>query len=114
MTEILQHRLTNTYVGTYRHMDQWEDIGKIDVLACTVTDEDDVDPCEPQKATMLVCVQCDEPTHPMRIERALRDTYSAHDCAHEYDCCGCRSFSATAHHLSADRYEVVIRSSRNY
>lgn len=114
MTGALSLRETRTYVGTYQHLDRWLDIGSYKVLAESTVDGDEDDYCEPQTTTMLVCVQTDEPQPVERVERALDDTFTQHDCHHEYDCCGCRSYRAQAVHLGAGHYKVTVGSSRNY
>jgi hypothetical protein len=111
----LSIRQTRQYVGTYQHLDRWLDIGSYKVLASTTVEDDEDDGyCEPQTTTMLVCVETDEPQPSNRILRALDETFTQHDCHHEYDCCGCRSFHARSEHLGAGHYKVTVGSSRNF
>jgi len=135
--EPLSLRLTHTYVGTYAHLDKWAEIGTLDVIGLqdwTIEAENEQGDCsnEPQRTVAFVRVTEAPELHEMWIEcahdprldysawanrtvaRALRDTYSRHGCAHEHDCCGCRSFSAEAERYSGDVWRVTINSSRNY
>lgn len=119
--ESLEIRKTHKYVGTYRHMDEWETIGTIEDMGQRVLSVDDDDPCEYTVRERIVRIRCDEVQPDERIERALRDTYTSHGCAHEYDCCGCWSHHVTdvvdqfpAHKGTTRVYAVTIASSRNY
>lgn len=115
MHSALSLRETRMYVGTYQHLDRWLDIGSYKVLAKTTVDSDDPeDYCEGQTTTMLVCVQTDEPQPLHRVIRALDETFTQHDCHHEYDCCGCRSYHGRAVYLGAGHYKVEVGSSRNF
>lgn len=114
MSHALELRLTHRYVGEYQHLDDWSELGRFDVLAHSIVITDDEDICEPQRETLLVCVETYQPEPKDRIELALAQSNTAWDCGHEYDCCGCRSYSAQAKHLGHNRYEVTIDSSRNY
>lgn len=119
MSEILAIRKTHRYVGTYRDMDEWEDIGEVTDMGQRLLSVDDDDPCEYTVRERKMHIRCDEPQPDERIERAIRDTYSSHGCAHEYDCCGCWSYHVT----KVDKideggfdhvYRVEISASRNY
>lgn len=127
-------RLTHTYVGTYQHLDKWQSVGSFDELGrreLPLTDEEADDCCDPQRHEVFCLVRFDEeaalafrgerycnmPRDQWRramIARALAQAFTSHGCAHEYDCCGCRSYSAEAAPLSGDVWRVVVSSSRNY
>ena len=109
----LSIRETRHYNTGYRHLDKWLTIGTFNVLASTTVDDDD-DLCEGRTTTMLVCVEVEPAYDEKQVERALSEEFSGSSCQHEYDCCGCRSFHATAEHLSKGHYKVVVSSSRNY
>jgi len=83
----LEVRLTNKYVGTYRHMDDWSDAGDVAVLARTIRHED----MDGTRELMFVRVwsMFDD----RKIMKALVDTFSWSGCACEHDCCGCTSQS---------------------
>jgi hypothetical protein len=116
MPQTLSLRETSKYVGTYRHLDEWRDIGRFEELGRVdlgITDPEDM--CEPRKGYILVSVAPVQ-KGPTRAEilRALADEFTIDGCAHEYDCCGCRSSRASAHHVKGNVYCVEITSSRNY
>jgi len=125
MSMQLRIRRTYTYVGTYSHLDLWdvldcraECIGFQDVPLAEV-EEDDL--CEPQcKQIWFLVTAPGENALPSDadLQKALEDEHTSQGCAHEWDCCGCRSYSAEAEQLfkSEDRqlWKVVQSSSRNY
>ena len=108
----LELRKTRKYVGTYAHLDEWEDIGSFEhvITGSPIHDEDDY--CEGYTVKHLVSVTSS--ASPEDIKEALINSNSRHGCAHEYDCCGCRSYSAEVEHLRGELWLLTIRSSRNY
>lgn len=132
----LSLRLTHIYVGTYRHLDKWLEIGTFDELGrreLPLPAEDEDDPCEPRKHELFVFVKPSPELHELwlqhkpaaseldafrfgerKIAQALRDMHTSHGCAHDWDCCGCRSYSAEAERFSGDVWRVVVSSSRNF
>lgn len=113
-THTLSLRKTHKYVGTYRDLDKWEDIGTVTELASATIHVDEEDPCETTVTRIFVCAECPEPRTDAEIENALHDVYSSHGCAHEYDCCGCWSTSVVEVKKHGAIHEVVTSSSRNY
>ena len=114
-TELLEIRRTRRYVGTYRHLDRWDRVGTLRRVQTHVRDIDPEDPCEPLEHQHIVCVEADRGVPSDQIEAALRDHYSSAGCAHEWDCCGCRSFYAeSVTRLDRSRYAVRVLSSRNF
>ncbi|WP_353645732.1 hypothetical protein [Mesorhizobium sp. WSM2239] len=114
MTEhLLELRETHSYVGSYAHLDSWIEIGTyvFEIQGQTVHTNDE-DPCDPTEAKHMVRVTSDQPAD--KIKEALIDTHSRHGCAHEWDCCGCRSFAADAEQIKDDLWMLTITSSRNY
>lgn len=145
--QALELRLTHGYVGTWKHLDKWLYLGRIDEIGTrelpVKEDEEDPDPCDPKRHEIFALVEIDQdsadfharwtaPGNPdysvedgayekwveKQIEQALHDVYSSHGCDHEYDCCGCRSYSAGDIECIArgkkNLYRIVVGSSRNY
>lgn len=118
MPQDLSLRLTHGYVGTYQHEDDWDTIGTIKELSTTVlprSEADQNDICDPYTRQMLCIVT--STANDDAIRQALSDTYSKSGCHHEYDCCGCRSFSASMDKIArvtGDLWRIEIRSWRNY
>lgn len=111
----LAKRLTHKYVGSWKHEDEWLDIGDAQVIAQSVieiTDEEDM--CEPTKQVLFLDVATHDPQRPSDVASALHDVFTSHGCSHDYDCCGCRSYHGRAEHLAGATYRVVVTSSRNY
>jgi hypothetical protein len=131
--QTLSERLTHKYVGTWRHLDAWRDVARVKVLQ----------PKKIHAATRFAIANglrhargldraidqldpSDGPTYVHRVIaprgwkdkdlmiRALQSEFSAWGCDHEYDCCGCASYSATARHIRGREYRVEIRVSFNY
>jgi hypothetical protein len=113
-TFILQVRLTHKYVGTYAYLDDFEEVGRAKVICKDVVHESG-DACEPQTTTMVVEIDTWEP---LPLNQLLGSFYGAldrHGCHHEWDCCGCRSYSVEdVVHIKDNRFYVVFSSSRNY
>lgn len=106
-------RLTNRYVGTWAHLDDWESIGAFDTRhqSSQILDEDD--PCEPTRTVMVMEIDC--PRSDDEIYRALRDTLGRHGCDHEHDCCGCWSTRLEEARPEGGRtWTAILHSSRNY
>lgn len=114
----LNKRLTHTYVGTWQHLDKWQFIGNADEIGTKQlprSEADEDDPCDPITREVFVIVSPEDGVSDGDIRTALLDTYTQWGCAHEYDCCGCRSYSATkAERKTGDLWRVVIHSSRNF
>jgi hypothetical protein len=113
--EILERRLTHGYVGSWKHLDQHEYVGRMLIEATsTLGDEvDPEDPCEPCTTTLFVKVYSGEEEE--AVKSALRDHFTAWGCSHEYDCCGCRSYRAgNITRLGSGYWRVTQHSSRNY
>ena len=136
--QALEKRLTHKYVGEYQHLDQWATIGTIDEIGkreLPLSEEDECDPCDPKSWEIFVLVKPspdlferwtmlnleDDPDldyfkwSQREIRQALHDTYTQWGCAHEWDCCGCRSYHASEEKVvTGDLWRVVVSSSRNY
>lgn len=86
---LVSRRKTFRYVGTYRDLDDWEDLGffRHTPVKCVAVgnglDEDGA-------YTRWVKVPVNTPLH--EIIPAIEDTLTRVGCAHEYDCCGCLSY----------------------
>lgn len=116
----LEIRKTHKYVGTWKHLDQWETIGTAYELGSRDIKQpegDEQDYCEPRRTLIHVKVKpLEGESIPLQeIKRALRDAYTSHDCAHEYDCCGCRSYYVQDVRKRVDgTFCVTVDSSRNF
>lgn len=91
LPEVLRLRTTFKYVGSYRDLDEWQDIGTMDQLCARplpVAKPDDLTEPRCVRYHVMVNAQADVET----IRTALADHYDVGGCAHDYDCCGCRSF----------------------
>lgn len=104
----LARRLTHKYVGTYRHLDEWEEIGTIEQIHREVEVHDDF-----QITTLWLIVDSDRPES--EIEQAIRDHFNVSGCAHTHDCCGCTSsFVRSLVRRTGDLWKVEVYSYQNY
>lgn len=116
----LELRKTHKYVGAYQNLDEWETLGSAEITSRIVRPADEDDYCEPYKHVWYLKVQLDEPQdtpeYENSVKQALRDSFTHAGCAHDYDCCGCRStYVRRVIHLGdSDRFIVIGASSRNY
>ena len=108
-------RKTHKYVGTWKHLDDHEYLGVAKVLR--------------GRELVQPLAYYEEPSHgPVRLfsvivprgvdrkkwEHALTDTFSSWGCSHEYDCCGCASYSARVRFVSKRRAVVHQSTTYNY
>jgi len=109
-------RQTRKYVGTYQHLDQWESIGSCEVIGTKeipLPEDEEYDVCDPQAHDHWVLVESE--ASPEKIKEALTHSFTQHDCHHEYDCCGCRSYRASkVEHEGGRVWRVKVSSSRNF
>lgn len=117
MSNVLELRVTHKYVGTHQHEDEWRYIGEFTVIRKDVWvlyEEDEFDPTEPMKAEYLLTVNAEGATVE-DIKQALKDTFTAAGCHHEYDCCGCRSYYAgNPVEYGFGMWSLTVNSYRNY
>lgn len=120
--ESLEIRKTHKYVGTYRHLDSWETIGRAYCLQQRKLEresnpDDEFDVCEPESVILLYKVEGFDGAklEPEQVKRALQDLHNQRGCAHEHDCCGCRSYYAgEVLPEGGDLWSIKVSSSRNY
>ena len=107
----LSRRMTHRYVGTYRHLDKWRDIG-----TATLTPQREVDPGNgyDEGGTYIRWATLPKGIDRDAACRALEDTMSQWGCAHEYDCCGCASYTTRVLHRHGRRVVLKTRVSFNY
>lgn len=111
--QTLAIRKTHTYVGSYDHLDSWEDIGSFARISHESVSTDEEDACDPHSSKTVVAVESDSPRE--EIREALLSSFTKAGCAHEYDCCGCRSFYAReATPVGKGMWCVEVDSRRNY
>lgn len=120
---ILQIRKTHGYRDGWSYLDEWEDIGTYEIEA---RGEKDYDPDSYEDAfSQVLMVRVESDASLDDIRRALQAAFSGSHCQHEYDCCGCYSYYATATPLTRDSeakasgteasyWRVVYSGSRNY
>lgn len=113
-TNTLSRRLTQKYVGTYRHLDEWQEIGSYTVLSTDTTPGKDLEESLTSVHMVLIDEEADK-AGVVQIDRALHDEFTVSDCHHDYDCCGCRSFRThEAKPITGRLWCVTVHSSRNY
>lgn len=110
---VLEKRVTHGYVGTYKYLDKWEFVGEFEEIGAKDLPTDGTDHTEPLSQLVYVLVKSDKPDS--EIRQALHDHYTSWGCAHEYDCCGCRSYQAgDEKRVTGDLWQVTVNSFRNF
>lgn len=112
----LRQRLTHKYVGTCRDLDEWEPIGALTILSTVTLPVEDDDICEPRtQRHMIVVDEAAESKGDEMVTKALHAEFTQAGCSHDYDCCGCRSYSTgRVQKLTGRLWCVEVHSSRNY
>ncbi|AJD82997.1 hypothetical protein PJWF_00104 [Achromobacter phage JWF] len=100
-------RKTHRYVGTFKHLDEHEYLGVAKVLRGRNIHRPDSYYDEPSHGPVrLFSVIVPRGADRKKWQEALMHTFSAWGCAHEYDCCGCASYSASVRFVSKRRAVV--------
>jgi hypothetical protein len=111
----LSIKITNTYVGSWDHLEKWRDIGSFEVVRSHRVEGDPEDMCEPLTDFKQVQVSREAGVSDEDVRCALRDSFTKVGCSHDWDCCGCRSYRVSRiKPYPGDVWVVVIHSSRNY
>ena len=112
----LQKRVSHKYVDEYDYLDDWDSLGKVRTIARSEPEYDDREENieDAYSVKEFVRVELYDDASEDDIRQALNDVYTHVGCAHEYDCCGCRSYWATSTHIKDDLWLVSIASSRNF
>lgn len=110
----LELRLTCGYVDTYSHLDEWRSFG---AAPARLTPPKLVDPGNGYDEGGTYLRWATLPRLPRRADRvdaarALEDTLSSWGCHHEYDCCGCASYSTRV--LRRQGRRVLLRTTVGY
>lgn len=110
-THRLSLRLTHRYVGTFRHLDSWRDLGE-----AKVTPHREVAPGNghDEGGTYIRWATLPRGVDRDAACRALVDTFSRWGCSHEWDCCGCASYTTRVLHRHGRRVALQTRVSFNY
>lgn len=107
----LSVRLTHRYVGTWKHLDGWRDVG-----TAVLTPGREVEPGNgyDEGGTYIRWATLPRGVDRDAACRALVDSLSLHGCTHEWDCCGCASYSTRVLHRHGRRVVLQTRVSYNY
>ena len=107
----LEQRLTHRYVGTYDYLDEWDYVSPEPAL---LTPMREVEPGNgyDEGGTYIRWATLPRGVNRAQAIRALEDSLSRWGCAHEWDCCGCASYSTRVLHRHGRR--VVLQTSVTY
>ncbi len=107
----LKKRLTHKYNDSAAHLDRWQHVGWVKLLAPRRVEEGNgMDFTGVWASRVVAPVSLKH--HDLR--RAINDVLSYSGCSHDYDCCGCASASATVKRVSKREYTVSVSTYRNY
>jgi hypothetical protein len=107
----LAKQLTHHYVGTYSHLDKWRDVGTAVLTPEKVVREGE---SFDDGGTYIRWATLPRGQNRDASVRALVDSLSRHGCAHEWDCCGCASWSTRVLHRHGRRVVLKTTVSFNY
>lgn len=120
-------RLTNKYVGTYRHLDKWDYDNPIrlkvlggmflsayDLAAREGQPDRNIDPSEGGESYHRVVLMNPRGISDEDVEQAIYSEFSSHGCAHEHDCCGCMSTGVDLVKKGRREWLMKLRYSYNY
>jgi hypothetical protein len=109
-------RLTHRYVGTCAHLDQWGEAMvslKATPAKLTARPGPDADMSEGASFTRHIRLPAGlSPKQKKRLIRGLEDSMSRWNCHHEWDCCGCASWTTRVTVLNAR--DLLVRTSYSY
>ena len=109
----LERRLTHHYVGTYAHLDVWDYVSPEPAL---LTPMREIEPGNgyDEGGTYVRWATLPRGVDRTQAVRALEDALSRWGCAHEWDCCGCASYSTRVLHRHGRRVVLQTRVTYNY
>lgn len=113
-TVVIARRITHKFVGIFRYLDQWETIGRVritngrDVRKYSDIDGPEVGPRYIRFARLPNGVKRSV------VLRAIEDELSAWGCSHEWDCCGCASYSTRVYPYKGRVVRIVTDVTYNY
>lgn len=107
----LSTRLTHRYVGTHSHLDSWEYLGTLRVTPPRVVEAgNDYDAGD----TVVRYARIRRSDDFRLLKRAIESTLSRHGCSHEYDCCGCASYTTQVTRIRPRLLLIRTRTGYNY
>lgn len=110
---VLRLRKTHRYVGEYQHLDRWQRIGTAKLLPERLVREPGDDIAD--NGTYLRTAVIPAGQDPDASARALVDVLTMHGCSHEYDCCGCMSWTTrVVRRIGKRRFVLATDYSRNF
>lgn len=104
-------RMTRHYVDSCSHLDKWGREYRFKMLqGRQIRPPDGYD----DGGSCLVRVIGSKTLNQDAQANALRDTLGYGGCAHEHDCCGCKSVHAQVTKVKRGIFSVLLRTSYNY
>jgi hypothetical protein len=99
------------YVGTYAHLDAWQDVGTAVLTPSKMVREAE---SFDEGGTYIRWATLPRGQDIEASISALEDTLTRHGCAHEWDCCGCASYGTMVIHRHGRRLVLKTTVSFNY
>ena len=106
--------VTRKFVGTFRHLDAWDELGTIRhtpfrKVYNPARDEDLSD-----GPSYVAFARLPAGADVKEWCLAIEDSMSSHGCSHEYDCCGCASHYARVYPYRGRVVRISVGVSYNY
>lgn len=108
----IEKRVTNKYRDAWRHLDTWKELGYIVLTNQRVVEEgNNYD----EGNTYVQFCRIPAGANVRELIQGIRETMGSRSrCRHEYDCCGCASYSVTVKRYGRRQLMVRTRVSYNY
>ena len=101
----LDLRRSHKYVDTCSDLDDWENIGKLDVLSQGEWDD---------RVVLFVETRLDTLVTRREVRNAIEQCFEIRSCHCSYDCCGCRLVYANAQQVKSNLWRVELTTSQNF
>lgn len=107
----VNRRETYRYVDSYSHEDSWTHLGQLRVTPARQTSEGNgID----DAGTVVRYARIRRKDDFQLIRRGLEDSMTRQGCHHEYDCCGCVSYTTRVTRIRPSLLLIRTRIGRNY
>jgi hypothetical protein len=107
----LYQRDSNTYADGWAHLDEWQHLGTVKLLAMRQTREPEG---HDDGGRYLARVIAPRALKGRDLGRAIESSLGGSSCRHEHDCCGCPTTYARAKRITSREYSVSLSVSYNY
>lgn len=114
--DAIERRKTHHYRDGYSHMDEFEYVGRAEIISCEM--HRDYDGCDETTSAVYTLRVIEMFGEEQDFQNGLDDHFSGSNCTHDYDCCGCWHYHVgeieKIHLGNVALFKVPVHGSRNY